>query len=52
MGPIILVSVPNQNIANDLAMIDVFETMIRLPMIVLWLMNLPGAIGYVGWLDQ
>ena len=33
-------------------MIDLFETMIRSPMIVLWLMNLFGTIGHVGQLDQ
>ena len=43
---------PTKNIVNNLVMIDLFETMIRLPMIVLWLMNLSGAFGYVGWLDQ
>ena len=31
MGPTSLVNVPSQNITNDLAMIDVFETMIRSP---------------------
>ena len=52
MGPANLVSVPSQNIANDLAMIDRFETMIRSPMIELWFMNLFGAVGHVGGLDQ
>ena len=38
--------------ANDLAMIDLFETKIRSPMIVVWLMDLFGAIGHVGRLDH
>ena len=45
MCPISLVSVPKQNITNDLAMIDsAFEIMIRTPMIVLCLMNLFGTL--------
>ena len=52
MGCTSLVHVSSQNIADDLAMIDLFETMTRSPMIVLWLMNLSGEIGYVGWFDQ
>ena len=51
MCPTSPVNVPNQNIANDLAMSDLFENTIRSPMIVLWLMNLFGAIVYFGWLD-
>ena len=39
-------------IANNLAMIDLFETIIRSPMIVLWLMHLFGTIGHFDWLDQ
>ena len=34
MGPTFLVHVPSQDIANDLAMIDLFETMSRSPMSV------------------
>ena len=49
MGPTSLVNVSSQNIANDLAMIVL---MIRSPTIVLWLMNMSGALGCVGWLDQ
>ena len=35
MGPTNLANVPSHNTANDFAMIDLFETMIRLPMITL-----------------
>ena len=52
MGSTNLANVPSQNTANDLAIIVLFETMIHSPMIVLWLMNLFGAIGHVCWLDQ
>ena len=52
MAPTSLVNVPSQNIAHDLAMIDLFETMIRSPMIVWLLMNLFEAIGHVDRLDQ
>ena len=51
MGPTSVVSVSNQNVAHDLAMPDLFETMIRSSMIVLWLMNLFGAIG-LRWLAR
>ena len=34
-------------IADDLAMTDLFDTMIRTPMIVLRLMNQFGTIGHV-----
>ena len=47
MGPISLGNIPAHNIANDLAMIDLLETMIRSPMIVLGLVNLSGARGHV-----
>ena len=45
--PFGLMNVVSRNIANDLATSDLFETMIRTPMIVLWLMNLFEIIGHV-----
>ena len=52
MGPISLLNVPSRNFAPDFAMSSLFETMIRLPMISLWLMNQSEAIDYVGWHKQ
>ena len=52
MGPTSLVNVPTQHSSQDPAMSDLLETMIHTPMILLWLMNLFGTIGQVGWLDQ
>ena len=52
MGPTSLGNITTHNSANDLAMIDLLETTIRSPMIELGLMNLSGAIGHVGWLEN
>ena len=47
MSPTHLGNVPSQNMANDIAMIDLaFETTT-----VLWFMNLFGVIGHAGRLD-
>ena len=48
-------NVPSQNSANDVAMSDMFVTMIRWLMIVLWLMDLSGArklVTLVGSMDE
>ena len=52
MGSSSIVNVSSGNIANDLARIDLFNTMIRSPRTGLSLMNLFGSTGHVGRLDQ
>ena len=47
MGPTSLVSVTGRGIVKDLAVIDLFETMIHL-----WLLNGSEAVGHFGWLDN
>ena len=44
--------IPSHKIASDLPMIDLCDTVIRLPMIAWWLMNRSGALGHVGWLHN